>query len=170
VGTGPSRELNVPRARHASAGPVTPTATLPRPGPQGLDGAELAATKARNPQEVLRSLKQGKSDESLPPHGPASHSPAVPLAAQVVHPASMDDHDWAMTEAKGWTEVTIRWSGREKAITFYDPTRQAQEVQDAMTQPGYFAERAIAVVPAVTREAIEAALALMAQREFADVG
>ncbi|MEU5911639.1 hypothetical protein [Micromonospora sp. NPDC047527] len=42
-------------------------------------------------------------------------------------------------------------------------------VQSAMWMPGYFAEPAIAVVPTVTRAAIEATVALMAQRDLADV-
>lgn len=130
---------------------------------------ELAASKGSKPQQILRSLGQGKTGESLYSSDPANHNPAQPEAVQVVYPASLNDYDWAMTEAKGWIEVVVRWPGREKAITFYDPTRLAQEVQSAMRMPGYFAEPAVAVVPTVTREAIEAAVALMAQRDFADV-
>ncbi|SCL20533.1 hypothetical protein GA0074692_0894 [Micromonospora pallida] len=131
---------------------------------------ELAASNGSKPQQILRSLGQGETGESWYSSDPANHSPAQPGAVQVVYPASLDDYDWAMTEAKGWIEVVVHWSGREKAITFYDPTRLAQEVQSAMRVPGYFAERAVAVVPTVTREAIEAAVALMALRDFADVG
>ncbi|GAA3782030.1 hypothetical protein GCM10022225_83010 [Plantactinospora mayteni] len=130
---------------------------------------ELAASKGGRPQQVLRSLGQGKTGELLYSSDPASHNPAQSGAVQVVYPASLDDYDWTVTEAKGWIEVVVRWSGREKAITFYDPTRLAQEVRSAMTVRGYFAERAVAVVPTVTREAIEAAVALMAQHDFADV-
>lgn len=53
----------------------------------------------------------------------------------------MDDHDWAMTETKGWIEVTVRWAGGEHAVTFYDPIRLAQTVQTVLTQSGFFAER-----------------------------
>ncbi len=54
--------------------------------------------------------------------------------------------------------------------TFYDPARLAQEVDNAMTGPGYFAESTVVVVPAVTREAIEAAIARMARSGLADIG
>ncbi|MEU4220638.1 hypothetical protein [Actinoplanes sp. NPDC026623] len=81
----------------------------------------------------------------------------------------MDDFDWAMTETKGWIEITVQWAGRRKRVTFYDPARLAQEVQSAVAQPGYFAESAVVVLPAVTREAIEAVVAQLAQRRFADI-
>src|SRR4051812_40267143 len=46
------------------------------------------------------------------------------------------------TESKGWIEVTVRWAGGQRAITFYDPTRLSQSVQDMLTNAGYFAEPA----------------------------
>jgi hypothetical protein len=65
--------------------------------------------------------------------------------------------------------LTVGWDGGQEAITFYDPTRLAQEVQATMAQPGYFAERALVVVPTVTSDAIEAAVAAIARRGFVDV-
>jgi len=82
----------------------------------------------------------------------------------------MDDHDWILAEAKGWIDVTVRSASDQTAITFYDPTRLAQEVQSAMAQSGYFAERALVVVPIPTRDAIEAAATALARRNFVDVG
>jgi len=119
--------------------------------------AELATTRKLKPEQVLRSLMEGPPDAAK--HSPGRH------AAQVVYPAAMDDYDWAMTEAKGWIEVIVRSSEGEKAITFYDPARLAQEVRDAMTGPGIFADSAVVVVPKVTREAIEAAIARMNPRD-----
>ncbi|MGC4897278.1 hypothetical protein [Micromonospora sp. DT31] len=131
---------------------------------------ELAASRAGEPEQILRSLGQEKTGlaYSSDPANDNPH-PTQPGAVQVVYPASLDDHNWALVESQGWIEVVVRWSGHEKAVTFYDPTRLAQEVQSAITMPGYFAERAVTVVPTVTREAIEDAVALMAQRDFADV-
>ena len=73
----------------------------------------------------------------------------------------MDDDDWSLTQANGWIDLAVRSTGGEKMVSFYDPARLAQEIQDALTGPGYFAESSIVVVPAVTREAITAAVARM---------
>ncbi|GAA2909249.1 hypothetical protein Acy02nite_88740 [Actinoplanes cyaneus] len=124
--------------------------------------AELAATRGLESQQILQALTTGQLDT-------ADHGSVPEPAAQVIYPASMDDYDWAMTETKGWIEITVQWDARRKTITFYDPTRLAQEVQSAATRSGYFAESAVVVLPAVTKEAIEAAIAQMAQRHFADI-
>ncbi|MBQ1019806.1 hypothetical protein KBX71_18330 [Micromonospora sp. D93] len=52
---------------------------------------------------------------------------------QVVYRASLHDYDWA----EGWIEEFVRCSEREKAITFYDPTRLAQEVQSGLAGVAY---------------------------------
>jgi hypothetical protein len=114
-------------------------------------GAALAAATGRDPGDVLRTL----------------HAP--PSGVEVVYPDAMDEYDWVVREAKGWIEVTVRWTGGEKAITFYDPTRLAQDVQSAIEQSGYFAERALLVVPTLSKEAIETVVARMAQRDFVDL-
>jgi hypothetical protein len=124
---------------------------------------ELAAARRVPPGQVLRSLTTGQFDK-------VDQDLRRQRTLQVVYPASMDDYDWAMTEAKGWIEIAIRSAEGEKAITFYDPVRLAQEVANAMTGPGYFAESAVVVVPAVTREAIEAVVARMARSGPADIG
>jgi hypothetical protein len=124
--------------------------------------AELAATRGLEAQQILQALTTGQLDT-------ANHGFDPEPAAQVIYPSSMDDYDWYMTESKGWIEVTVQWATRRKTITFYDPTRLAQEVQSAVTRSGYFAESAVVVLPAVTKEAIEAVVAQMAQRRFADI-
>jgi hypothetical protein len=111
----------------------------------------LAAATGRDPSDVLRTLHAARS------------------GVEVVYPGAMDEHDWVVREAKGWIEVTVRWTGGEKPITFYDPTRLAQEVQSALEQSGYFAERALVVVPTLSKEAIETVVAQMAQRDFIEL-
>jgi hypothetical protein len=66
--------------------------------------AELAAARRVPPEQVLRSLTAGQFNK-------ADHEVGRQQTLQVVHPASMDDYDWAITEAKGWIEISIRWSG-----------------------------------------------------------
>jgi hypothetical protein len=125
--------------------------------------ADLAVTRGVPPEQVLRSLTAAQFDK-------ADHDLDRQRTLRVVYPASMDDHDWAMTKAKGWIEIAVHSSDGEKGIAFYDPIRLAQEVQDAMTGPGYFAESTVVVVPVVTRKAIEAVIARMAGSAFGDSG
>lgn len=75
---------------------------------------------------------------------------------EIVYPGPMDDLDWAMTETKGWIEVTVRRDGRDTAVTFYDPHRLGQEMTDAIARQGYFTEGVLVVVPTVTKAAVEA--------------
>jgi hypothetical protein len=129
----------------------------------------LAATTARDPHDILRSLRRQSSEQPAPPRDPADDGAGSPPEVQVVYPDVMDDYDWAVTGDKGWIEVMVRWARGEKTITFYDPSRLAQEVQRATAQRGYFAEPTVAVVPYLTKEAIEAAVTIMAGRDFVDV-
>ncbi|GIF49372.1 hypothetical protein DFJ67_5476 [Asanoa ferruginea] len=115
----------------------------------------LAAATGRDPGEVLRTLRE--------------HGTEAAAAVQVGYPHDLDEYDWTMTEAKGWIEVTVRWAGGDKVVTFYDPTRLAQEIQSALAGPGYFAERTLVVVPTVSKEAIEAVVARMAGHGFAEI-
>ena len=124
--------------------------------------AELAATRGLESQQILQALTAGQLDT-------AEHGSALEPAPQVVYPSSMDENDWVMTETKGWIEITVQWATRRKTIAFYAPTRLAQEIQSAATRSGYFAESAVVVLPAVTKEAIEAVVAHMARRRFADI-
>ena len=86
---------------------------------------------------------------------------------QIIYPAEMTDFDWAMTASKGWIEVTVRYGGRSARLSFYDPARLAQATQDELARTGYFAERGLVVVPAVTRAAIETTVGALTQRGFA---
>jgi hypothetical protein len=122
----------------------------------------LAASQGIQPEQALRALTADRLYT-------AAREPRAQPAAQIVFPASMDDYAWEMTKAKGWIEITVRWAEGEKAVTIYDPVRLAQEVEDAVARQGYFAEPAVVVVPVVTEEAVEAAVAQLAQRRFADI-
>lgn len=129
----------------------------------------LAATTGRNPDEVLRSLyREGFGEFSRQPNRSRLRFEAS-TPPQVVYPDPRDDDDWAMTEVKGWLEVTVRWADGEQTITFYHPIRLAQTVQSALVQPGYFAERSIVVVPRLTKEAVESTVAAMTRYDFVDV-
>ena len=78
---------------------------------------ELAALRNVQPEEVLQSLTEGRPDTM-------NHRREHPqLAVRVIYPATMDEYDWAMTEAKGWIEVTVRSPEGVKGITFHLGTR-----------------------------------------------
>ena len=70
------------------------------------------------------------------------------------------DADAAVIEAKGWLEgVVIEVDGVEHRPVFCDAVRLSQEVADAVAAQGFFYERTLVVVPAVTREHVERAAA-----------
>jgi hypothetical protein len=84
---------------------------------------------------------------------------------QIIYPIDMDEYAWWETEQKGWIEVTVRWPSGEQVVTFYDPTRLLQTVNDDLSGRGYFAER-IVVVSSVTRDALESVVTAMARHDF----
>jgi hypothetical protein len=129
----------------------------------------LAAATGRASNEILRSLHEATPRDW--PHQPGSVERLrdSASAAQVVYPDALDDVDWAMIEAKGWLEVTVRWADGERVITFYDPVRLAQTVHDELAQQGHFAEPGLVVVPAVTKDAIESTVTVMAQHNVIEV-
>ncbi|WP_444947609.1 hypothetical protein [Micromonospora ureilytica] len=128
----------------------------------------LAAVTKRDPHEVLRTL-QSPSSGHLAAGEATSGGSDSPPGVRIVYPDAMDESDWSMTESTGWIEITVHWAGSKKAITFYDPTRLSQEVQSALAESGYFVERAAVIVPTLSKEAIEAVVALMALRHFVDI-
>jgi hypothetical protein len=90
------------------------------------------------------------------------------MGHQIIYPIDRDDYAWWETEQKGWIEVTVRWASGERMVTFYDPTRLLQSVNADLAGRGYFAERVV-VVPSVTREAVESAMAAIAEHDFIEM-
>jgi hypothetical protein len=68
-----------------------------------------------------------------------------------------DDHAWEV-EAKGWFAAHLKIDGILVPVTFYDPTRLAQEIRDALVEPGVFHEQHVIVVQRLTRQAMEEAV------------
>ena len=83
-------------------------------------------------------------------------------------PEPMDDFDWAMQEAKGWLEVTVAWDGGSRVVEVYEPVRLAQTVTGGIARLGRFSSGSLLVVPNVTRENIETAVAAIAEEGFFD--
>jgi hypothetical protein len=73
-------------------------------------------------------------------------------------------------EAKGYLgTVRIVAGSAVYELDFYDEVRLAQTVADELRSHGFFSGRGIVVVPQVTREAIERAVACLSRRGFVDV-
>jgi hypothetical protein len=84
-------------------------------------------------------------------------------------PVPLDELDWMTQEAKGWIMVTVVWDGGQRIVTFYDPVRLMQSVTIELDTRGIFAEGSLVVVPRVTLDAVETAIARFAERDFADI-
>lgn len=85
-------------------------------------------------------------------------------------PEPMDEFDWAVQEAKGWLAVTVAWVGGSRVVEVYDPVRLAQSVTGEVARLGRFSSRSLLVVPSVTPENIETAVAAIADEGFFDRG
>jgi hypothetical protein len=82
-------------------------------------------------------------------------------AYTIVFPTWYDERREWETSAKGWlngVEVHLE-DGRRFALTFYDPVRLSQTLEDdARAGQPYFAEAGLVVLPEVSTAAIHAAV------------
>jgi hypothetical protein len=85
-------------------------------------------------------------------------------------PEPMDEFDWAVQEAKGWLDVTVAWDGGSRVVEVHDPVRLAQSVTGEIARLGRFSSGSLRVVPSVTPENIETAMAAIADEGFFDFG
>lgn len=83
---------------------------------------------------------------------------------ELVLPDDFDEYGWEV-EAKGCLlDVTVRWSGRDFAVSFYDSVRLAQDVAADLEQAGHVLIGRVVVVERVTAGTMrEAARALPAR-------
>ena len=80
-------------------------------------------------------------------------------------PEDFDDYAWEV-ESKGWFgDARVRLGSRSYQVTFYDPTRLAQELDDELKGAAVFIERNLLVVRRVDREHMLAAIGELAQAE-----
>ncbi len=82
---------------------------------------------------------------------------------QLEFPDDFDDFAWEV-EAKGWIQgVVAIVNHRRYALTFYDPIRLAQDIENELGSGAVFFERNLVVVPSVTRTHMEAAVDVLAR-------
>jgi hypothetical protein len=78
-------------------------------------------------------------------------------------PEGFNDFAWE-AEAKGWLQGVIAViADRRYRVTFYDPTRLAQDIEGELGASAVFFERNLIVVPSVTRAHMEAAIEVIAR-------
>lgn len=85
------------------------------------------------------------------------------MSYKLVFPDGFDDFVWEL-ESKGWLAGAVAViDGRRYRVTFYDPTRLAQDIESELKQAELFFEPNLLVVPAVTRAHMETAIAVVAK-------
>ncbi len=73
-------------------------------------------------------------------------------------PDDFDDYyAWEVEEKGVFTRAIASCDGREVPITFYDPVRLAQDIEEEIRARGFFADRNVVVLERVTRENMRAA-------------
>lgn len=73
-------------------------------------------------------------------------------------PPDFDDYAWEV-ESKGWFDgADVVWEGAVIRVTFYDPVRLAEEIDEEIAASRTPAFRNLILVPTVTREAMERAV------------
>jgi hypothetical protein len=78
---------------------------------------------------------------------------------RVEFPEGFEDCAWEV-EAKGWLQgVVAIIDGRRYALTFYDPTRLSQDIEEELRRGVEFFEPNLVVVRSITRAQIESSVA-----------
>jgi hypothetical protein len=81
----------------------------------------------------------------------------------LVFPEGFDDYAWEV-EAKGWfTEATFTFLGKKHRMTFYEPGRLRQDIEEEFRGGRFFFEPNLVVVPSVTRQNMEKAVKALIQ-------
>jgi len=93
-------------------------------------------------------------------------APGEPSAYTIQFPEYFDSYAGEI-EAKGvFTDVKIVVGDKTHEPVFYDLARLAQDIAADLERDGLFSVGAIVVVPRVTREEIEAAVATLSEGGF----
>ena len=76
----------------------------------------------------------------------------------LVLPSDFDDYEWEV-KAKGFfSEARLSVSGKRYRLTFYDPVRLSQEIEDELKRGELFFESNLVIVSSVTRSDMERAV------------
>lgn len=81
---------------------------------------------------------------------------------KLVLPNDFDDYAWEI-ESKGWFNAIAEFDGARYQISFYDPTRLSQDVEDELDENPAFYESNLLVVKLVDRPHMEKAVEYLAK-------
>ena len=77
--------------------------------------------------------------------------------SSLIFPDGFEQYAWEL-ESKGWfSGALLQLQGRRYRLTFYDPARLGQDIEEALRNGGIFFEPNLVVVPAVTPQNMEEA-------------
>jgi hypothetical protein len=76
---------------------------------------------------------------------------------EIEFPERFDEFAWE-AEAKGWLQVVVTIDGRRYKVTFYEPTRLAQDIERELQNRSFYLESNVLVIPSVTRAHIQKAV------------
>jgi hypothetical protein len=82
---------------------------------------------------------------------------------KIEFPERFDEFAWE-AEVKGWLQgVVVTIDGRRYKVTFYDPTRLAQDIESELQEKSVFWESNVLVIPSVTPAHIQKAVEAIAK-------
>lgn len=82
------------------------------------------------------------------------------MKRQLILPPDFDDYEWEV-ESKGYfEEAAVMIGGRALPVTFYEPTRLAQDIAEELDAGRVFSALRLIVVESVTRDAMQASVLL----------
>jgi hypothetical protein len=98
---------------------------------------------------------------------PSSRRFAV-IDYSILFPDGFDDYAWEV-QSKGWfSDVKLAVFGKQYRISFYDPVRLSQEIQDEILRGGVFFEPNVVVAQSINRQSVESAIQLLIETERAN--
>jgi hypothetical protein len=84
---------------------------------------------------------------------------------KIEFPEGFDEFEWEV-EAKGWLQgVVVTIDRRRYKVTFYDPTRLAQDIEGELQERSVYLESNVLVVQSVTRANMQKAVEAVVKAE-----
>ena len=118
----------------------------------GRTGTDAQPHLTVRPSDLAAAREPGSG-----PQDRATSNDAVEPEPELVLPDDFDDYAWEV-EAKGCLlDATVRWSGYDFVVSFYDPVRLAQTIASDLEQSSQTAFDRLVVLSHLTREGVCAA-------------
>ncbi|MGY3449863.1 hypothetical protein [Bradyrhizobium sp. USDA 4353] len=82
----------------------------------------------------------------------------------LMFPPDFADYEWEVTVKGHFSQAKLVVDGRSYSLSFFDPARLAQEIQDELSRGEIFLEPNLVVISSLTRVEIERAVELLMTR------